>query len=130
MRIRVTDHTKAAFFMAEQGQIDALQNAMEEQKDLKWEAERIVRLATGHNAIPVLSCTAEASKNTRLDWDHFGEGSGYADVWMWVKAFDPYFGFWHIGCYLSDVWEIAGDGSNEDDIRSRCLIRHYVLTND
>ena len=130
MKIKITDATKAAFFMSEMSQIEALQAAMDEQKDFKWEADRAVQLVSGLNGIPVMSYTAEAAKNTHMSYDRHGEGTGYADVWLWIKAFDPYFGFWYIGCYVSDIWDILNDGSNEDIIRSRFYSRHYTLKDD
>ena len=88
----------------------------------KFEAEIAARIASGAN-LEIIKFEAEISKNHRI-WNQYTDESGMLDIWMEVWAFDPYYGFYQIGAYLSDIWQSTGD--NADELRNRMYIRKYT----
>ena len=46
------------------------------------------------------------------------------DIWLTVYAFDPFDGFYNIGVYLSDIWQLSGE--NADEIKSHMYIEEYT----
>lgn len=96
--------------------------------DFKDEIKSAVYLATGVNA-EVLQATAEHAKNARLidNMTFFGEEAGISDVYFRIKALDQFVGFFEIGAYLTDIWQIAcgPNYDNRDEIKSRFYIREY-----
>lgn len=96
--------------------------------DFKSEIESAVYLVTGVSA-EVLQVTAEHAKNARLvdNKTYFGEEAGISDVWFSIKALDRYIGFYEIGAYLTDIWQIAygPNYDNREEIKSRFCVREY-----
>lgn len=52
----------------------------------------------------VLNAEARTAKNSRIDWDRYGDGTGMMDVWISFIA-ETTEGFIKGGAYLSDIWE-------------------------
>ena len=94
--------------------------------DLHYEVDSLVSLGSdGKMCLPgdVLSASAEFAKNSNVEFDRFCEGSGLMDVWITVKAFHDFYGFYVISGYLSDIWEIGS--YNHDEIKGRLYIREF-----
>ena len=96
--------------------------------NFKSEIESAVYLVTGVNA-EILQVTAEHAKNARLvdNMTFFGEDAGISDVWFTIKCLDKFVGFFEIGAYLTDIWQIAygPNYDNREEIKSRFYIREY-----
>ena len=71
----------------------------------------------------VLAASAEFQKNSRI-YDYYCDGSGKMDVWINVKAFDSYYGFYDIGVYLSDIWQYSSEDAEATKIHM--FIKHYI----
>ena len=69
----------------------------------------------------VLQAEAEFSKNSRI-YDRLCDGSGNCDVWIKVKAYQSYYGFYDIGAYLTDLWDYSSETA--DYIKSHMYIAH------
>lgn len=52
----------------------------------------------------ILKAEARTTKNSRIDWNRYGEGTGMMDVWISFLA-ETTEGFIRGGAYLSDIWE-------------------------
>ncbi len=79
------------------------------------------RIASGDGGMQILKHDAEIARNARV-WNKYGDSADF-DVWCSVYAFNPLIGFYDIGFYISDLWELAGD--NADEIKSHMYIREY-----
>lgn len=79
-------------------------------------------MAGGNYNYEILKATAEITRNRNV-WDQYGEGTGMLDVLLKIYAFARYAGFYEIYVFLSDIWQITAD--NTDEIRSRMWIEHY-----
>ena len=123
MKIKISTETKRVITLDKMNAVKALQEDMKQQENLNLEAHSAVRLATGHTGLSVLKIEAEIALNNRV-WNYFTDASEDVDVWMTVYAFDPCYGFYSIGAYLSDVWQIGPEERN-DEIKAHMYIRHY-----
>lgn len=95
---------------------------MKEDTGLYEYAAMAARIAGGQDSYEILKAKAEIAKNGRV-YEQFGEGTGHFDIWLDIYAFNSYRGFFEIGAYLSDIWQLAGD--NSDEIKSNMYIRRY-----
>lgn len=57
--------------------------------------------------VEVLKAEARTTKNSRIDWNRYGEGTGMMDVWISFVA-ETTEGFIEGGACLSDIWETGG----------------------
>lgn len=74
------------------------------------------------SCLKVFEATAIVSRNCRA-WDRIIDGSKDLDVWIEATA-QTTDGFYIIGAYISDIWEITGD--NKEEIRNRMFIQHFT----
>ena len=74
----------------------------------------------------VLQAEAEFCKNSRV-YDRICDGSGRCDVWIKIKAYQSYYGFYDIGICLTDLWEYSSE--NADYIKSHMYIAHCTPDN-
>lgn len=93
--------------------------------DFSFEIGAAVTCATGTNSdsFQILKKEAEIAKNHRI-YNHYSDNSGTLDIWFTIYAYDHYYGFFEIGCYLSDIWAISSE--NVDEIRSHMLIYKFT----
>ena len=122
MKIKITAETKKIITLAQLPAVKELQKSLEEQENFKFEAESAACLAAGRS-VPVIKIEAEIAKNCRI-WIYFSESSEDIDVWLTIWAFDPCYGFYAIGAYLSDIWQI-GPEERKAEIRDHMYIREY-----
>ena len=94
--------------------------------DLSSEVVSALSLASDSwaSADGVYEVSVEYAKNGRLAWDHHGDGTGIMDLWVKVKGFVGYSGFYMVEFYLSDIWSLGGD--NRDEVKSHMYIRKFV----
>lgn len=68
----------------------------------------------------VLSATAHTCKNLQThDYERYGEGSGWMDVWLEAIFDCGYDGIVEAHAYLSDIWATGGDYEYMDRIYVR-----------
>lgn len=91
--------------------------------DLADLAQTAARIAGGQDSYEILKATAEIAKNARV-YDLYGDDSGTLDVWLEIYAFNKYIGFYDIGVYLSDIWQL--DGENAAEIKKHMYLREYM----
>ena len=122
MKIKITAEMKKAITLAQLPAVKEVQLSMKEQENFKFEAESAACLAVGHS-IPVIKVEAEIAKNCRI-WEYYTSASEDIDVRLTIWAFDPCYGFYTIGAYLSDIWQI-GPEERKEEIRGHMYIREY-----
>lgn len=92
-------------------------------EDLKM-AARCIGFQDGE----ILKAEAYVARNCRVYNQMSVEDSDDLDVWIDFYAFDEWSGFFEIGVYLSDIWNIAGD--NKEEIASHMYVRKYTHTEE
>ncbi len=125
MKVSITKESKKILTL-EEAQV-ARQIILDRKED-EWSvteyAEMAVNVVCGcsDHCVEVLKATAEINKNCRA-WNVYSENSGTLDVWIKATA-QTSEGFYIIGVYLSDIWEISDD--NHAEIASHMFIRKFV----
>lgn len=124
MKVKFTAEEKKYITVAEAPHVRRIINEMREDDSLEEYAQMAARAASGDwNDFEILKAEAEISRNCRVH-DNFHEGSGNLDIWLTIYAYNAYKGFYNIGVYLSDLWQLTND--NGDEIRSHMYIAEYV----
>lgn len=127
MKVKFTAEAKKYITVAEAPHVKKIMAYMKENESdesLKDYAQIAARVASGDwNDFEILKAEAEISKNCRAH-DNYHEGSGTLDIWLTIYAYNAYKGFYNIGVYLSDIWQLTGD--NGEEIRSHMYIAEYV----
>lgn len=125
MKVSITKQSKKVIKLEE---APIARKMIEEMKDdeisVSEYAEMAARVAGGNGNYEILKASAEIAKNARV-LNRYGDDTGDMDIWIEFYAFNSYRGFFEIGVYLSDIWEICGN--NNDDIKSRMYIKHYHI---
>ena len=88
-------------------------------------AKAIYIASDGKIGFEILSATAEISMNGRI-WNTYSDESEKLDIWIRIKAFNDFYGFYAIGCYLSDLWQYDGTEESAESIRNQMYIRHFT----
>jgi hypothetical protein len=122
MKVAITNESKKCITMEEIKTVKELIKSMKE-VDIYEEALRASRLAGDGGSYEILKATAEISKNSRI-YDYYDNGTGHLDIWLTVYAYNEYYGFYNIGVYLSDLWQLGSD--NVDETRSHMFILAYT----
>jgi hypothetical protein len=122
MKVAMTAEAKRFITLEEAPIARQMIKDMKEDDGLKEYAEMAARVAGGNDSYEILKVSAEIAKNNRV-YNSYSEDSKNLDIWLKAYAFNAYKGFYEIGIYLSDVWSITGD--NSEEIRSRMYIEHY-----
>lgn len=123
MKVSITKQSKKVITLAE---APIARRIIEEMKDDEMSvseyAEIAARVAGGNGEYEILRASAEIAKNARA-FNLYGEDTGNLDIWLNFYAFNSYKGFFEIGAYLSDIWAIGAD--NTEEIKSHMYINHY-----
>lgn len=122
MRVMMTDGSKKTITLAEAPYARQIIEELKEDTGLQDYARMAANVAGGNYNYEILKATAEITRNQNI-WDQYGEGTGMLDVLLKIYAFNRYAGFYEIHVYLSDIWQIAAD--NTDEIRDRMWIELY-----
>lgn len=122
MRVMMTDDAKKIITLAEAPYARQIIEYMKEDTGLQDYARMAANVAGGNYGYEILKATAEITRNRNV-WDQYGEGTGMLDVLLKIYAFSRYRGFYEIHVYLSDIWQITAD--NTDEIRDRMWIELY-----
>lgn len=123
MRIKITEDMKRVITLSEENAVKLVQNCMKEQKNLQWEAERALELASNNTIHEVLKVDAEIAKNSRV-WDFYNEGTECIDILVTAYGFDYFEGFYSVSFYLSDIWQLGSE--NQEEIKAKMYIRKYT----
>lgn len=127
MKVKFTAEAKKIVTVAEVPEVKKIIAYMKENEtaeSLKDYAAMAARVASKNGyAFEILKAEAEIAKNCRA-FDNYHEGSGNLDIWLTVYAFSPLNGFYNIGVYLSDIWQLSGD--NAEEIKSHMYIEEYT----
>ena len=123
MKIKMTENSKCAIHVSEMPKVREIMAMLKEDDSLNDYAQMAARVASGKNdEFEILKATAEMAQNCRV-WDAYGDGTEKLDVWLEVYAYNPYYGFYDLGIYLTDVWSITGE--NAEEIRKHMYIDSY-----
>lgn len=123
MKIKITEDMKRVITLSEENAVKLVQNSMKEQKNFQWEAERALDIASNNTIHEILKVDAEIAKNRRV-WDFYNEGTERIDIWVTAYGFDYFAGFYSVGFYLSDIWQLGSE--NAEEIKERMYIRKYT----
>ena len=97
--------------------------------DATWEVGQALAIANkpySGNGFEVYKVEAEFAPNCRLESDYYAYQSGNMDVWFTVKAWNQFDGFYSIGFYLSDIWQVCATEASINQCREHMLIRRYM----
>lgn len=122
MKVMMTDDAKKIITLAEAPYARQIIEELKEDAGLQEYARMAANVAGGNYNYEILKATAEITRNRNV-WDQYGEGTGMLDVLLKIYAFSRYRGFYEIHVYLSDIWQITAD--NTDEIRDRMWIELY-----
>ena len=122
MKVMMTDDAKKIITLAEAPYARQIIEDLKEDTGLQDYARMAAIVAGGNYGYEILKATAEITRNRNV-WDQYGEGTGMLDVLLKIYAFSRYRGFYEIHVYLSDIWQITAD--NTDEIRDRMWIELY-----
>ena len=124
MKIKLTEDMKRVITIDKMEAIKMVNEGMKEQKNLTWEAEHALALATkGLVHAEILKITSEIALNRRI-WNYYGDGSADVDVWITMVAYSPVEGCYDIRFYLSDIWSLGAE--NREEIKQHLSIRHFT----
>lgn len=126
MKVNFTAEQKRIITVAELPAAKEVISLLKDDTGLKDYAAIAARIATRDGANEILKAEAEIAKNHRI-YNRYSEESGNLDIWLTVYAFNDFKGFYKIGAYLSDIWEVASE--NAEEIRSHMYIREFTERN-
>lgn len=108
MKVSITKQSKKVIKLEE---APIARKMIEEMKDdeisVSEYAEMAARVAGGNGNYEILKASAEIAKNARV-LNRYGDDTGDMDIWIEFYAFNSYRGFFEIGVYFTDIWEICG----------------------
>lgn len=122
MKIKITPMMKDLITVSEMAIVRDMVTIMRDDSGLKEYAAIAGRIAARDNSVEVLKAEAELSKNYRVI-NRYSDNSGLFDIWLNIYAFSSEKGFYVIGAYLSDIWDVTGN--NSEKIRNYMYIREF-----
>jgi len=132
-KINFPENYKDIFTLSEVEACKAIEKNLKENSDngkLNFEWEVCCAAIGGSDSkvtdAHVLQAEAEFCKNSRI-YDRICDGSGNIDVWIKVKAYSPYYGFYDIGACLTDLWDYSSE--NAEYTKSHMFIAHCTPDN-
>lgn len=123
MKVKFTSMMKDLCTVSELPIVHEMINLMRDDTGLKEYAAIAARLAGRDNVVEVLKAESEIAKNYRV-YNRYTDNSRDFDIWLKVYAFVPCNGFYIIGAYLSDIWDLTTENAN--NIRELMYIREYT----
>lgn len=125
MKVTFTKEAKQYITFAQETAVRKVIEGFKEDTDIKTYAKMAAQVASdSYTDFEIFKVEAEIAGNARV-WDRYDEGTENIDVWLNIKAFDEFRGFYEIGAYVSDIWEISDN--NRAEIKGHMFIRHYEL---
>jgi hypothetical protein len=74
----------------------------------------------------ILKASASITRDIMTDYDRFGEGCGYLNVWIEAIA-ETYDGFVKFGCLLSDIWNLDGSAEMKSALCNHAYIQYAAF---
>lgn len=123
MKIKLTNEAKKAIPMYYADLLPKIQYDFSEDDILEY-CHTLVSFVSGENAKwEFLKCHAEFALNGRI-FNQYSEDSGHIDIWIECYAYNPYYGFFDLGAYLTDIWSIGSE--DPDKIKSHIYINTFT----
>ena len=123
MKIQMTEDSRKIITLADMPAVRRLIREMKEDNYIKEYGGMAARVASGeYDTFEILKAEAEVAKNNRV-FNAFFDGSENLDIWCRFYAYNSYYGFYEIGAYITDIWNITGD--NSDEIRQQMYINAF-----
>ncbi len=126
MKVVFTKEQKRYITVAQLPAVKRMIADLKSEYDMNDFAPMAVRIASGTNGGKIFEASAEIAKNCRI-YNMYFEGSEDLDVWLTIYALTDN-GFYEIGAYLSDVWQLNGE--NADELREHMYICKYTEIKD
>ena len=124
MKVKITEDSKRVLTLADMPAARKIIKDLMEDNYIKEYGGSCARIASGQNeSFEILKAEAELCKNCRV-WNYYSDDSGNLDVWITFYAFNSYYGFYSIGVYLSDIWQIGSTEANQE-VKSHMYIKEY-----
>lgn len=122
MKITLPENYKRFLTIADMENLREIRQQMKEE-NLEELAQMAARVASGSNyEFEILKSSAEIAKNSRI-YNAFTENSAELDVWIEIYAYNRHEGFFDLGVYITDLWQV--DGYNNDEIRSHMFLKEF-----
>lgn len=132
-KIKWPENYKRMFTLADMEACKLIEKNLKENSDngkLNFEWEVCCAAIAGSDShvcdADVIQAEAEFCKNSRV-YERICDGSGSCDVWIKVKAYSVYYGFYDIRVCLTDLWDYSSE--NADYIKSHMYIVHCTPDN-
>lgn len=123
MKLTIDKEHKNIITLADIEAVNKMKECFKEQQNLDWEIERALILASdGCSLVKAMKPEITVAKNCRV-WDYYGKDTGTLDVWVVAYGFSSYKGFYEVGFYVSDIWQLGSE--NEEETKQRLYIRHF-----
>ncbi len=126
MKVKITEDSKKILTLDLMPKVREIIRDMREDDYMTEYCQRAVRLVSPWSDAEILKADASIMKNSRV-WDYYSNGSKDLDIWIECYGFVPLEGFYRIGFYLSDIWELGND--NKEEIKSHFYIDAYKKGN-
>ena len=127
MKLHMDPIFNSIFTLADTEAIKTVRDGFKEQKDLKWEAEALLHLASNGADLLKVEHTIAINKRT---YNRFGTDavpSNYVDIRITATGYDKWEdAFYEVSGFVSDAWDINSD--NHDEVRSRLYVKRYALS--
>ena len=112
MRVQVTSKEKKFLTVAEMPAVRHIILDMKEDGiSIEYYADMAMRAFKG-SGFEIFRPKATIARNCRVN-DRFFEGSGKLDVWIEFLAFNPFYGAYDCGVYVSDLWDLCDENAHE-----------------
>lgn len=127
MKVKITENSKKSIYAYQLSAARKMVEDLKEDTALETYCQMAARVASDSNAeFELFNIQAEIAGNCRVS-NAYDNDSGNLDVWIKFYAFNAYAGFYTIGVYLSDVWQIGSEESNQE-VKSHMYICEYKKT--
>lgn len=125
MKVKFANEQKKYITVSQLPAVKRMIAELKSDYDMDDYAPAAVRIASGESG-RIFDASAEIAKNCRI-YNAYSEDSENLDVWLTIYALTDN-GFYEIGAYLSDVWQL--DGTNAAELREHMYIRHFAEIKD
>lgn len=127
MKVEISKNTERSIYLYQLEEAKEIASQFEDEEQsasLEDAVKSAISIATDISSacFEVLKAEAEIMPNGRI-CNKYTDTSENLDVYLNIYAFDDYYGFYNIHCYLSDIWESTGD--NSEELRKYMYIEKY-----
>ena len=128
MKVQITKESKKWMTIAEAEKTKEIAASVKDDSLTDF-CEMAINIAAGHGTgFEILKPSAKFAGNARI-YDWYADGSGKLDIWIECYAFNPFYGFYEVGAYYTDIIEADGTDATAARLRSHMFINHYRKEN-